>query len=260
MRLFSPIITLSIILLIQQANAQALPRRINVDNLGNVYIVKENKITKFDSENKLLATYSGKSQGYISSIDVADPFRIIVFYSDFGQIVFLDNTLSVIQGPIALNNSEFPAPTLVCNAPDKSIWVYDKQWHALAKLNENLQTTLLVKDLHVILEPDFAPVFMQSYGNNIYLTDPRYGLFIFDFYGALTRRLHLKNIFYFDVENNTLYFSEDSVIKAFNLLSLTDIQLTHKDTLKSSFTIKNNFIYFINSNDITYNKLKLSFK
>src|SRR5271157_882697 len=73
------------------------------DNLGNLYVLVNNELKKFDSQGNLLKTFSDKSHGNINFVDVSDPLKILLHFRDFHQLLFLDNTLSVKSDPILLD-------------------------------------------------------------------------------------------------------------------------------------------------------------
>src|ERR1700739_3471195 len=65
------------------------------DNQSNIYIVKGNELTKYNTSGKLLYKYSNKNLGNIDFVDASNMLRLLVFYKNFLQVVFLDNTLSM---------------------------------------------------------------------------------------------------------------------------------------------------------------------
>ena len=51
---------------------------IRSDELGNVFVVKDNQLTKFDENGKKLHSYSNLYAGDISFVDTHDPFKILL--------------------------------------------------------------------------------------------------------------------------------------------------------------------------------------
>jgi hypothetical protein len=64
------------------------------DNIGNIYTVNGDQISKFSPNGDLLKIYSNKKLGKISSVDASNPLRIVVYYKDFARVVLLDSQLS----------------------------------------------------------------------------------------------------------------------------------------------------------------------
>ena len=77
---------------------------IATDNFGNCFFINDLGFKKVDFDNQLEFQYSDESLSQISSIDVTDPLKILVFYKDLSKIVLLDNTLSKSRDDIYLEN------------------------------------------------------------------------------------------------------------------------------------------------------------
>lgn len=107
-----------------------------VDNLGDIYVFNErNEIQKFDSEGNFLFKNSFNKYGKISYLDVSNPQKILIYFSDFQYVIFLDNTLSEIK---LLNLEEFGFWDIkaVCLSNDNFIWIYDPVNFKLIKIND----------------------------------------------------------------------------------------------------------------------------
>jgi hypothetical protein len=97
------------------------------DNQSNLYIVKANELTKYDKKGKLLYKYSNKNFGNIDFVDASNMLRLLVFYKNFSQIVFLDNTLSLNGESVSLDKIGFQQTQLVCSSHNNGLWLYDQQ-------------------------------------------------------------------------------------------------------------------------------------
>jgi hypothetical protein len=71
----------------------------SVDNLGNIYLLTaDNQLKKLSSAGDSLAVFNAVSQyGSVSSIDVTNPLKILVYYRDFTTIIELDRYLNIIN-------------------------------------------------------------------------------------------------------------------------------------------------------------------
>jgi len=249
-----------LIFFIVLTSLQLSAQQIYVDKLDNVYVVQQDKILKYDSKGILQYEASFKKYGTVTSLDVSDPFKIMVFFGDFARIVFLDNTLNANQGSYSLYSKDIINPSLVCSADDKSLWIYDKQLYSLIKTNENLQQLLRITDMQVIIGTDFEPVCMRQQNNYLFLSDPLQGIFIFDKYGSLLKTLHYKNIEHFEVDDNYIYFAENNEIKIISHTLFEEYSIPLKELMPLVFAVRGGFIYILNRSDFTYTKEKLSFK
>ena len=72
------------------------------DALGNIYLAKDYQLEKYSPDGTLLFTYNNYLAGRIFSVDPADPFKVLVYYRDFGQVDILDNTLTPSADPVLL--------------------------------------------------------------------------------------------------------------------------------------------------------------
>jgi len=120
---------------------------LELDAFGNTYLLtNKNVLQKFDENNKLLFEYSFNRQGQISRVDARNPQKILVYLQEFQNIVFLDNTLSVIK-TLNLESLGYWAINNVALSNDNFIWIYDPNVHQLIKINENGQRVLQSNEL-----------------------------------------------------------------------------------------------------------------
>src|SRR5438046_1047362 len=103
--LFFISLVLAVFFAVQFTLLQTLPFKadlLTTDNLGNFYLVKNDVLEKYDAGGTLLKTYSNKSFGKIDLADAGNPMKLLLFYKNFSQVVFLDNTLSQNGDPVSL--------------------------------------------------------------------------------------------------------------------------------------------------------------
>ena len=77
---------------------------ITVDRYGYIYEVVYDNLFKKNINGELQYSYSNKQLGKIGQLDVSNPLRPLVLYKDLGVISILDNTLSLQENNIDLNN------------------------------------------------------------------------------------------------------------------------------------------------------------
>lgn len=91
------------------------------DALGYDYFAKNNVLYKQKNSEKW--EYKNLSLGKITSVDLINPLKILVFYRDFNSVVLLDNQLSEIS---KINFSDFDIVAQTCSMASKNrFWVYD---------------------------------------------------------------------------------------------------------------------------------------
>jgi glutaredoxin-related protein len=67
-----------------------------VDNLDNVYVLAStDQLKKYNSGGDSVAVFNNvKKFGKISTIDVSNPLKVLLYYKDFSTIVVLDRLLA----------------------------------------------------------------------------------------------------------------------------------------------------------------------
>ncbi len=216
---------------------------IKVDNVGNVYLVKGDEIIKFNAKGDLVKTYSNKKYGKISSLDVSNALRILVFYKDFSQIVILDSQLSENGENISLEDLGLEQCDLSCSSFNNGIWLYNRQNSELVRLTSDLKRTVSTGNLNAILETELHPNFIVENNGFVYLSNPQTGIFVFDIYGTFSKNIALKNLKEFTVDNNCIYFYQDKKIQSFDHKLLNTMSLELADSSANQVIAQNKFIY-----------------
>ncbi len=194
------------------------------DNQANVYVVKENELTKFDKTGKLLYKYSNKNFGNISFIDASNMLKLLIFYKDFLQVVFLDNTLSLNGEPINLDKIGFQQAQLVCSSHNSGMWVYDQQNFELIRLDQTLERAQQTGNLRSLLNDSLQPNYLLEYDNKVYLNNPSSGILVFDIYGTYYKTIPVKNAKCFQPVGDWVYFISDKKVSAYNLKTTEEKQ------------------------------------
>ena len=219
------------------------------DNLQNIYAVTTDyKVVKYDSSGQLLHTYTNKSLGQPTSLDVSNPMKLMLYYKDFSTIVWLDNTLSEIAetqlSPIGIIQSP-----VACLSQDGNFWVYDEADQRLKKFDNQLH---LIKDgtaLQNFSDLPIQPFQLKEENQQLYLSDTTQGIFVFDQYGSFSNKISLKGITDFQVENNQLFYQIENKIQSYNFKTLETTSVTLPDSAKQ-FRLEAHFIYLLQQEQI----------
>ncbi|MDP3557577.1 MAG: hypothetical protein Q8T03_09395 [Bacteroidota bacterium] len=186
------------------------------DNLGNVFTVKDGELVKYLVNGKLFARYSNLKLGDITTIDAINPLKILLYYRDFQQIIFLDNQLTTNSEPISLETLGYEQTDLVCAGANNSFWIYNKQNNDLIRFNENSKKIASTGNLKQILKTDLKPNFMREHNGYLFLNSPETGIYVFDFFGTFSRIISLKNLKQFEINEDIIYFQKDSLYCSYN--------------------------------------------
>lgn len=111
---------------------------VGIDDFENIYYIKNNTFYKKSKNGSL--NYTNISLGEITSVDIYNPFKIVLFYKSFNSIIVLDNKLNELTNNIdftkksLFNNIMLVSQSSVNNlwlfADDNKLHLYDFQNHS----------------------------------------------------------------------------------------------------------------------------------
>lgn len=201
---------------------------LEVDKLGLVYLVNNgNEIIKLQGE-QILFRYSSKRLGNITRLDVSNPQKVLVYYGDYYQVVFLDNTLSEID-QLNLDALGYWDVESVALSRDNFIWIYDPVNVKLIKISQNGSVQLSTNELFDVgFSADYSPHIMVD-DEMVYLYD-RSELKAFNEYGSWIKTIPLENEGlqiinqgFIIMRDNTLYFYPTDVQFKDNLQEIAKV-------------------------------------
>ncbi len=190
----------------------------STDQFKNIYIINKSLINKINSENNTKINYSNNLFGDITSIDVSDPFRILIFNKDFNKILFLDNTLSEISSPIILDNLQYFNVTAVCQSNNGGFWIYDQNLNQIVYFDKNLKETKKSAQISSLLEYNDInnEVFMLEKNDYIYLGIYNEGILQFNNYGTYIKTFPIKDCTQFQVKDGYIIYSKNNKLFFYN--------------------------------------------
>lgn len=204
------------------------------DNLGNIYFVKGDVLEKYDSQGKFLKSYSNKLLGNITYVDVSNPFRVLVFYESFQQVIILDNMLVPSANTVLFELLGYKHISLVSSSHNNGMWIYDKENFQLIRIDKNFQS--VSKSDNIVLQIATAslnPSFLLECNNKVFLCDTAMGILIFDIYGNYSKTIPITGLSAFQVSNDDIIYFKDQKLKSYNMktLSGSEINLPTTDVL-----------------------------
>lgn len=106
---------------------------IGKDSYGNTYATINNALVKTNQKERW--NFADFTLGSITEVDIVNPLRILVYYSDFNIAVLLDNTLNEIER-ISFNEvDDYLNIETVRMANNNSVWVFNKDDQQLELYN-----------------------------------------------------------------------------------------------------------------------------
>jgi len=188
-----------------------------IDDFKNVYELSDNSIKKYDHSGKQTFVYSELRKGEISSVDAANPLRILVHFYDNGEIVFLDNTLTVQQTSLNLNEIGIYDASKVASSFDNHLWVFRKSTQTLVRLNSRGKVVGETSNLSLISGLDEIDCTeLKETGNFLYFHTAEGQILIFDQYGSYKRRVDLGGSRIYSTKNEVILFEREGSVYAYN--------------------------------------------
>ena len=226
---------------------------LEVDKLGDYYIIDQSlEIRKFDSNHKLLYTFSDANNGELTMIDVSNPHKVLVFYIEQQIIMILDNTLSEI-GKINLNNNSYY--TAAGRSNDGYIWLYDSFLLRLIKVNNEGKQIEETFPVSSVAPKDIKDAKIYDKDNYVMIIDVEKGVLMYNNLGLFKKTIPLLNINKPNIVSSNLYYYDNIELKYFNYdLRLNEkyiaYDFTNNKVVPSIVIYENHHFYMLNDGKI----------
>ena len=162
------------------------------DPLGNRFDIGDRRfIRKINAEGTLSYEYAHPFFGAFQSVDVGDPYKILLFYQGNQQLVLLDNTLSEL-GSIDLSKAGDSYFMAALHAQDGNFWLWDSNKQLLVRISEEAQRLSESFPLYQEGFPDYAVRMLAESQEGILCGDPDRGVLWYDHLGNFKKQLPLE--------------------------------------------------------------------
>ncbi len=221
---------------------------IGVDSFENYYYMKNNTLYKKTSQQTY--TYTNTQLGKITSVDITNPLKVILFYRDFNTVLFLDNRLNELTTSINFTSESFPQQiTFVNISSNNNLWLYSLDDNVLQLWNYQTKKVQFTSQPLSSFSNDFKIIQqLSSYkncwliGKNVILKFNEYGIFLEA--TTIDDHIYLKPFQkgYMYLKDNKLYYQESS----------TNFQQIHTEIegIIKSYSINTKHIYIFDGTKI----------
>jgi hypothetical protein len=220
----------------------------SVDQMGNIYaILPSMQLKKLSEKGDSLAVFNfSKRWGKLSSIDVSNPLKGLLYFGNYATLVTVDRLLH-ITNTIDLRSKNYYQVQAIASSYDNQYWFYDEQVGAIKKVNDQGIITRQSIDLRQIYTALPTPTKIVDNDNLLYLYDQDKGLYVFDYYGAEKQTVPalkgLTDVHIFDkkaygLQNDSLV-KYDMVTRTFHYKKLAQKELPRK------IVVAANKVYFL---------------
>ncbi|MBL7808275.1 MAG: hypothetical protein JNN28_10685 [Saprospiraceae bacterium] len=183
------------------------------DHLGNTYLIRGFELEKYDSTGHLTSRYSTNRLGVPTYVDVFNPMKLMVWYSSFQTMVFLDRNLTEL-GKVNLAQAGFPALKGLSVSADGNLWAYDELSSQLIKLNHSGIKILESQPLNLEFARSLSPTCIRDQdGQGPWMSEPSIGVLVFDPYLRNTSVISAKNLQSFVIQDDRAIFLESGDIR-----------------------------------------------
>lgn len=197
-------------------------RMMTVDDLGNVYVVRENNsLIKFTDAGDSSTFYRSVLNGDIGSVDVTNPLRVVVYYPAYSKVILLDRMLAP-KNELDLKKLNIVGNACVALSADGNLWVYDKFNVRLLKINEQLEQIGESNDLRQQLAEVPDPVHMLERERKVYMSDSTQGIYTFDQYGSYINTLALYGVGQLQVFGTQVVYRRGDTLLSYDYKKVTD--------------------------------------
>jgi len=217
-------------------------RFIGIDDFNNLYYIKNNTFYKKTSQNTY--NYTNTQLGEITSVDIKNPLKIILFYKNFNTVLIVDNYLNELSRPINFNNSSFSKDLFLVNGlSNASLWIYSLDDDTLQLYNYQNHKTQFTSQILSSYQFGFkAKNILSTYkgcwliGENSILHFNQYGTFIENI--GLSG---LSDVTFF--RNNLIYLKDNNLYLYYDKIPVP-IHLKDKISIQSFYVNKNDMYIF----------------
>ena len=193
-----------------------------VDNLDNIYLITStNQLKKLNGNGDSAGVFNDvKRYGTLSSIDVTNPLKILLYYKNFATVVVLDRFLN-IRNTINFRKKNIFSVQSITTSYDNNIWFFDDQDYKVKKIDEEGKLLQETTDFRMLFDSVPSPIQITDKENFVYLYDPEKGFYIFDYYGSFKNRLPFLNWTNVAVSEKNMYGFKNKKLYSYELNSLT---------------------------------------
>ncbi|GAB5539725.1 MAG: hypothetical protein Salg2KO_18280 [Salibacteraceae bacterium] len=215
--------------------AYSLPLKMTqckLDQINNIYCVKNGELIKYDSFGKELSRFSDKLIGDDVHIDVTNPMKVLVYSPDQMTLITLDSRLGEMNERINFFKEGFEQITLAATSHSNGMWVYDPINFQIIRLGERLAEDRRSLNLAQLLRVKLFPTDLIEINNRVFLTDPEHGVFLFDVFGNYIKKIPILGVEHLMVSDDRLFFIEGGSLKAMRVKdsSIEEVEVRLKHT------------------------------
>lgn len=155
--------------------------RLFLDPTGKTYfLLADERLVTDNPLGQNRFEFFDSSLGSPDVVDVANPFSVMLFYADYGQLIILDRTLSERSRLDLFSVEDILEPSTVARASDNKVWVFDNWDYRLKLLDQSGKVSQRSNDLRLEIRAVTPPDAIYVNRGQVllhYMADNRAALF-----------------------------------------------------------------------------------
>ncbi len=223
-------------------------RFIGVDDFQDYYYIKGNTLYKKTPQQTY--SYTNTQLGFISTVDITNPLKIIVFYRDFNTVLLLDNRLNELTDRVNLSNSSYGKnATFVSISSNNNLWIYSLDDNILSLWNYETKETVFESQPLPFYLTGFEALNQLSTYENCWLL-AKDALIEFNQYGSFIQALELAQVAALQpYETGIIYLKNDLLYADVNG-QIQQVSSLNSNHLSTNFFVNKNTLYFFQSDTV----------
>lgn len=201
---------------------------------------------KLGSNFEVLFTQSNSAFGNITEVDAQHSLKMLVFSENQQTIGIVDNTLSFQKGLIDLSSLDVGYATHACYSDQSErFWVYDEQNTRLLRFQGFKSSIKQVEVTNLVsITRESVPSLITENQNQLIIFYEGNGVFIFDYYGSLLKRIEDKEAIQVLPSGDYIYFLHADKLIRIHRKTGEEMQIDLPYTGILDLRIFENHIYF----------------
>jgi len=231
-------------------------RFIGVDPFENYYYIIGTTLYKKTSSKTY--SYNNIQLGAITTVDLSNPLKIVLFYRDFNTMVLLDNRLNELSDRINFSSESFAKNVaFVSVSSNNNVWLYSLDDNILSLWNYESRKTIFDTQPLSLYEKDFEAIKQISTYEYCWLISQN-RILLFNEYGSFIKSIASDALKHFLPYRKGYLYIDDAKVYYHNLESnLQEVLIDKQEHKIDNFSTLKNNLYFFDANVLyTYTVLK----
>ncbi len=222
---------------------------IEVDNFGNIYAVNQTELIKYSLTGKLLHRYSNQINGVITSVDVTNPLRIVLFCRESNTITFLNQQLAPIAEPIDIYDITGVEAENAGASTEGGFWMYSAENQSAMLFNKQLKKIQESQNLSNWVKADSIK-YIKEQNQKLYLVLPQ-KVVVLDLFGSYLSTIHFNDAKNIRVGVNKISYQKNGVLFVYDMLLKAETEIDIRFAKGATYSFYyNNSVYVVGKSRI----------